>query len=362
MAEGWFCCCISGCWYYYDDFNDPDTTTPPNFYEVPSSDWGIAGFTLVENYSTGTSGTANAQLICTKQQPAHHAGEQQLFVEVSPETGDIYYLWLCNNSATSVTGGVEVIFECTSAPAQWTVSIGGDSVNYTAVTANGLGFVGLGACVDADTDMAKAWVIQSPEEGLWSEGVTVGAGRYSAIGHNNVSHLNVFDNYRVAELRDVDGNRCDDCFCRCLGDAMPKQLTATIVLTSGTAACGEGATGTMTWEWNSGQSRWRGDIVVVDGSSSHTFSWCLSCETANDNDPLNPGRNFALSLCSPDGCASAWPSGYLTVFRPTAASHCQPDLLLRFGPMILPTIDTMCFMCPSLLPGAGGEFYVDITL
>ena len=355
-------CCPCGCWFYYDTFTIADTTTPPNFYEVSPSDWGISGFNLVEDYSTGTDGTANAKIICTQEQPSDHAGEQQLYVEVIPEDGDIYYLWLCNTSSTSVTGGVEVIFECTTAPSQWTVTIGSDSVNYTGVTANGLGFVGLGACVDADADMAKAWIIQSAEEGLWSEGVTVGSGRFSAIGHNNIGHLNVFDNYRVAELRDMAGNSCDDCFCRCLGDAMPKQLTATIVLTDGTATCGEGATGTLTWEWNSGTSRWKGDIVVVDGADTHTFSWCLSCDALDYNDPENPGANFSLYLCGADGCASAWPSGYLTVFRPTSASHCQPDLLLRFGPMILPTIDLSCFMCPSLLPGAGGEFYVDITL
>lgn len=354
-------CCPCGCWEYNDDFNYANTTTPPNFYEA-QGDWGVSGFNLVEDYSTGVDGTLGAVIVCTAEQPSYSAGMQRLSVDVIPEDGDVYYLWLCVPTDTSEAGGFEVKFECTTAPSQWTVSIGSESVSYTGVTATPLGFVKIGACVDNDSGMAKASIAQSAEEGLWVDTATPGSGRFSALGHDNDSHLNVFDNYIVGELRDAVGNECDDCFCRCLGDAMPKQLTATIVLTSGTAACGEGETGTLTWEWNAGTSRWKGDIVVTDGASSHTFSWCLTCESANDNDPLNPGKNFALSLCGPDGCASAWPSGYLTVFRPTAASRCQPDLLLRFGPMVLPTIDTMCFMCPSLLPGSGGEFYVDITL
>lgn len=356
------CCCQSGCWLFTDDFNVADTDTPTNWYELVGN-WGISGFTLVEDYLTGTDGTANSVIICTDQQPAHHAGEQYLMVKVlAPQTGDFYYLYPCASSPTSLGTAITVEFECTAAPAQWTVRCGSETQSYTGVTPDGLGYVTLGACVDAASGMAKAWIVQSTEQGLWDDSVTPGTGRYSAFGHNNTGHLNVFDNYVVGELRDVDDNECNDCFCRCLDDAMGKTLTATIVLTAGTAGCAAGATGTLTWEWNSGQERWRGDIVVVDGASSHTFSWCLSCESFGDNDPANPGQNFKLSLCSADGCASAWPSGYLTVFRPTAASHCQPSLLLRFGPMTLPTIDTMCFMCPSLLPGAGGEFYVDITI
>lgn len=360
-------CCPCGCWFYYDDFNDADTTTPPNFYEVSPSDWGISGFTLVEDYSTGTDGTANAKIICTQEQPADHAGEQQLYVEVSPETGDIYYLWLCNTSSTSVGGGVEVIFECTTAPSQWTVTIGTDSVNYTAVTANGLGFVGLGACVDADADMAKAWIIQSAEEGLWVEGATVGTGRYSAIGHNNIGHLNVFDNYRVAELRDSNGDTCDDCFCRCLGIAIPKELTLTVVDATGRASCAGGYTCTLTWEWNAGTSRWKGSYTVVNGASSQFFEWCLTCESAGDNDPSNPGQNFNLSLCSATGCASTWPSGSLTVWEPTSASTCAP-LLLRFGPMTHDDSDLTCHLCypPDPLDldpyDNSGEYYIEVTL
>lgn len=354
------CCCQDGCWFYHEDFFYPDTTTPPNFYEVPSSDWGVVGFNLIEDYSTGVDGTANARLVCTKQQPAAHAGEQYLSIDVSPETGDVYYLYPCNTSNNSVGGGLEVVFECTTAPSQWTVTIGGDSVNYTGVTANPFGFVGLGACVDNPSGMAKAWVTQSAEQELWVEGATPGAGQYSALGHNNTGHLNVFDNYRVGELRSTDGTECNDCFCRCLAKAMPKELTLTVTDATGRASCAGAYSCTLTWEWNSGTSRWKGNYTVVNGAYSQYFEWCLVCDTEGDQDPLNPGQNFSLSLCGLAACSSSWPSGSLTVFNPISGTTCDP-LRLVFGPMQVTNLDLACQLCSP--PGTGdGEYYIEITL
>jgi hypothetical protein len=308
----------------------------------------------------GGGSSGHALIICTSQQPEHNAGSQYLNVWVyNYSTGDVYYLYPCCRSTTT-TGTLEVKFTCTSAPSYWNAKVGDIDQNFLVVP-NTLGGVFLGVCVDGDARMVKVEMGPNPNEPGWDDNLSAGNGRYSGLGHNNAGHVNYFDDYNVGEMLDADGKVCNNCFCRCLGRAIPRTLSATIVNTTGTAGCAEGETGLLEWEWNSGQERWKGDIVVVDGSDSHTFSWCLSCDSLNAEDPANPGANFALSLCGPDGCSSAWPSGYLTVFRPTDASTCYP-LKLRFGPMVLPTIDTMCFMCPSLLPGAGGEFYVDVTL
>lgn len=344
---------------FTDDFNVANTTTPPSWYEL-TGDWGISGFTLVEDYSTGTDGTANAVIICTEQQPAAHAGEQYLQVKCIPETGDFYYLYPCASSPTSISGALVVEFECTTAPSQWTVRVGSDTQSYTGVTADGFGYVTIGACVDEPSGMMKAWILQSAEQGLWAESVSPGTGRYSAFGHNNESHLNVFDDYVVGELRSTDGTECNDCFCRCLAIAMPKELTLTVTDATGRASCAGGYTCTLTWEWNSGTSRWKGNYTVVNGAYSQYFEWCLVCDTEGDTDPLNPGQNFSLSLCGLAACSSSWPSGSLTVFNPISGTTCDP-LRLVFGPMQVTNLDLACQLCSP--PGTGdGEYYIEITL
>lgn len=329
--------------------------------------WGISGFTLVEDYLTGVDGTANSVIICTDQQPAHHAGEQYLMVKVlAPQTGDFYYLYPCAASATSIAGALVVEFECTSSPAQWTVRCGSETQSYTGVTPDGLGYVTLGACVDGASGQAKAWIVQSAEQGLWDDSVSPGTGRYSAIGHNNVGHLNVFDNYVVGELRDVNDDECNDCFCRCLDLAVDKTLTLTVVNATGRALCHGGYTCTLTWEWNSGTDRWKGTYTVVSGIYSQDFEWCLTCESFGDNDPLNPGQNFKLSLCSATGCAATWPDTHLTVWRPVTGTTCSP-LRLRFGPMTHEDTDLTCFLCYPPDPfhfdayDNTGEYYIEVT-
>lgn len=365
------CCCQEGCWVFSDDFNDPNSTDLGTSWYEDVGDWGISGFVLVEDYSTGTDGTANAVLVCTEQQPAAHAGQQYLSIQVQdPQPGDFYYLYLCAVSPTSSSGSVEVEFECTTSSSNWVVRCGGESQTYISVLPDVFGMVTLGACVDKVAGMMKASVNPSPEEDLWNDGVSPGVGRYSAIGHNNINHLNIFDNFSVGELISTDGTECNDCFCRCLEDAMPKRLTLTVTMATDRAECAGGYTCNMDWEWNSGVPQWRGSYTVVYGGNSQFFEWCLECTDSGDTDPANPGQNFSLHLCNATGCASTWPSGSTTVWEPLQGDDwttCTP-LRLVFGPMTVGFGDFTCWMCyppgtpfpPD--PDSAGEFYIEITL
>lgn len=361
-------CCPCPCWMRYDTFYpDPDTTYPDYWIEVVG-DWGISGFALVENYSTGTSGTANAVAILDQAQPAEHAGEQVCSVDVeNPQTGDFYYLYMCITDNDSIAGCVTIEFECTGSPGSWTVRAGSETKTF-AVLPDGLGRVKLGACVDNSVGMIKAWVEYGPNEPLWDDNATVTSGRYAGVGHNNTGHLNIFDNFLVAELHlsgdtmDARKDLCDDCFCYCLTQAIPRELTLTVVDAIGRSSCHGGYSCTLTWEWNSGVPRWRGSYTVVNGSLSQTFEWCLECTGTNADDESNPGKNFTLTLCSFNGCASTWTSGWSTVWSVTGATSCDP-LLLRFGPFPASIYDLTCFLCE--LPGSGdatGEWYIEITL
>lgn len=326
-----------------------------NWNEVVG-EWGIEGFTLTEKYNT-LIGTADAIIICTAQQPLYSAGEQYLSIDVlDPQTGDKYYLYPCCPSISTTSLVVE--FECTNAPAYWTVRVGSVSKNFV-VTTDAFGAVRIGACVDGTHGMVRAEVLYGPQEYLWAESVSPGTGRYSGLGHDNTGHQNVFDNYAVGELRQEDGTICNECFCRCLDNALPKKLSLYVVDATGRYDCFAGYTCDLDWEWNAGESRWKGEFTVVNGSKSQTMKWCLKCEfSENANDPANPGKNLSLFLCEQTGCCTEWPDGCLTVWEPNTGSTCQP-LDLVFGPMNTSLNELQCSVCydPWVGPGDPPEGY-----
>jgi Pyruvate/2-oxoacid:ferredoxin oxidoreductase delta subunit len=313
-----------------------------DWYEL-TGEWGIAGFALVEKYGYN-EGTADAVIICTRQQPADHAGEQILSVDVfSPQTGDKYYLYACVGSSTSVATATIIEFECTSAPSQWTVRAGSETQTYTSVTPNILGYVRIGACVDANAGMIKASISYTPEPQLWDDNATTTSGRYSAIGHDNTGHQNQFDNYFVMELRTGDDDViCDSCFCYCLEKAIPKTLTLRVTEALDRYDCFGGYECEL--EWDPLDENWKGEFTVVNGSKSQTMQWCLDCESFGQNDPAKPGQNLKLSLCIGTGCCTEWPDQCLTVWEPLAGSTCNP-LELIYGPMNTSINELQCSVC-----------------
>lgn len=363
------CCCSAVCWQYLDDFNDADTDDPANWYEE-NGNWGIAGLVLIEDYYTGTSGTANAKIVCTEQQPAYHAGEQYLSIHVQPVEGGKYYLYPCAVSATSTGTAIEVEFECTTAPSGWTVRCGSEVTYYGSVTADGLGFVQLGACVDGGSGMAKAWVEDSVEQDLWDDSVTTGSGRFSGFGHDNIGNLNVFDNYEVGELRDRNDKECFPCFCHCRDFYLKKELTLTITDPTGRADCMKTSptlplSGTMTWEWNSGNDRWACSLSgtnhpAPDGNGStwdRTFYLYCAEEIITDA----TGDNFSLVHDPSGACCNGGGESCVTS-TPTEATCTSAALSLTFGPFKWTYLDLACVTCYN--PGGGptsGEYYVVIT-
>jgi hypothetical protein len=336
-----------------------------NWSEVVG-DWGIEGFQLVEKYGT-SEGTSSAKIICTQQQPAHNAGEQWLSVDVcDPQTGDKYYLYPCAPSTGAV--GMAIEFECTDAPANWTVRAGSVEHEFV-VTTDGFNCVRIGACVDGNYEMLKAWVLYSPliggdDEGpLWDDSATgIGNGRYSGVGHNNTEHINTFDNYAVGELRLEDGTICNECFCRCLDKPLPRTLNLAVIEASGRMSCFGGYECTLIWEYNSGNDRWRGEFTVVNGSKTATFEWCLYCEGGEDStDEENPGKNISLTLCNLAGsCCTEWPDGCRTVWVPIAGSTCEP-LELEFADMDTSLNDLECQICYDY-PDGPTEGYIKVMV
>lgn len=361
------CCCTQGCWYFPDDFNRVDSTDPGSDWYEENGDWGILGFNLVENYSTGTSGTANAKIVCTDQQPAYHAGEQYISVWINNvQDGDVFFLYPCAASPTTVLGSLEVKFTCTSAPSTWTVECGAETFEYTDVTETAFGYVQIGACVDGNSGMAKAWVAQSSQSGLWSDSVTPGTGRYSGFGHDNTAHLNTFDIYRVGELRDVNDVECFPCFCHCRDHFLKKELTLTIVDATGRADCMDGKYVTMVWEWNGGLSRWAGTVsgtapAPPDGNgAAWERTFYLYCETENINDEV--GMNFVLTHVLPTYCCNLLGSEACDSSDPVTATCTQADLDLTFGPFGWTNFDLLCQTCYSPMSGpSSGQYYVVIT-
>lgn len=366
------CCCYEGCWEYPDDFNDPDTTTPDNWYEQ-TGNWGIYGFNLVENYATGSSGTANAKIVCTKPQPSRHAGEQELSVDVyDPQTGDKYYLYPCVSTSTSIGTAIVVEFECTSGPAQWVVRAGSEEQTYTDVTETGLGYVRIGACVDVNSGQVKAAITQSAQQGLWDDSATISLGRYSGLGHNNTGRLNTFDNFIVKELRDEDDNTCDNCFCHCRDHFLKKTLTLTITDPTGRADCMKTSptlplSGSMVWEWNAGFSRWvctlgGNNHSVPDGGDGGTWSRTFYLYCADEIVTDAVGDNFSL-VHDPSGyCCNGGGESCVTS-TPSYASCSQSALNLTFGPFKWTYLDLSCVTCynPMVNPPAEGSYYVVIT-
>lgn len=326
---------------------------------------------------------ATAIIICTSPQPAAHAGEQFINVEVWDwALDDKFYVYPCCDDFDKL-GKVEVEFHCTAYPSTWTVTIGAENKSYT-VNINyvpGHYWTWLYVCADDVAKMVKAYPYNTGGEPVWNDDTDPGHGRYAGLGHDAAGGFS-FENFVFGELRtgatgeNVPPNKeCSDCFCWCWDYAPTKELHISAFAATGRAACIATKSCHLIWEWNAGISRWRGSMTVpqVDGTGSHTFNWCLACAAGDDRDPDWPGRNFTLSECPGTGCFPTWS----IPLQPIAElSSCDP-LELVFGPFQVTWSVLTCFLCydptePDCDPGSfppgdpdqpecDGEFYLMVT-
>lgn len=357
------CCC--DCWFFFDNFFRDDSTNLGGNWNEVIGDWGIVGWELVENYSTG-GGTANALLITTQEQPAATAGQQYMSLDIyDPQTGDIYYLYPCCTTTSSV-GSLTATYECVTAPSQWQVTIGSETETMTVTAIDG--WVQAICCVDDDQGMAKAWMNYGSNNVVaWDDACSPGTGRFSGCGHDNSSVSPdpgaIMDNYFVGELRTAAGVLCYDCLCRCAGNAPGKTLILTIFGAVGRYACTEGETCVLSWNADPTKRYWEGTVNAVGPNGVPTdIDFILRC-TIGDSE--YEGSNFVLNTDIDGDCCQLNPAR-CTAATATEASTCSP-LSLVFGPYTATPNDLNCFLCYNPDPwGFGGtpttgEFWVAVT-
>lgn len=361
------CCCPQGCWFFFDDFGDGtarnNTTDLGDNWNEEVGDWGISGWTLVENYGTG-GGTADAVLITTQAEPASSAGEQYMQLHIyDAQTGDVYRLYpACPDTET--TGPLTATFTCTTAPNQWHISIGAEEKDFVVTPDNG--WVTLLCCVDHSVGMAKAWMTRAtPASPVWDDNCAPGDGRYSGCGHDNSTGLVgvIADDYFVGELRTAAGVICYDCLCRCRDYAPGKELTLTCYDATGRYACIGGESCTLTFNEDPVKLYWEGNFTVT-GPNGVAVQVRFILQCGSEDFTEHEGYNFSLSVDFDGDCCVLNPAR-CAGSRATDASSCSAFHLV-FGPYQATGAfgDLNCWLCYS--PGehpeiATGEFWIAVT-
>jgi len=317
------------------------------------------------------TGTANAIVMGLRPIPDRSPLKNGMRIDVTiiedyTEIDDEYHVYVCCDSYTSPETGVKVTFTKTD-DNEWEVSIptGGDPV--VAVQGKLPGDTKIYVCADHLTGMVKAGLLESLQEPAWADDVDPGDGRYYGLGHNNVSHQNRFDDFKVTEMR-RPGEVCNDCWCWCLQMAPKKSLVAEIFDATDRAACLGEVTWDMDWTWNAGTPWWEGTAKYPKKTSGQfeDVAFRLICQTNNDDDPDHPGKNFSLEITNGKCCNPNLPNNCNTTFLPIAEdSTCDP-FSLEFGPFKLESSDLNCSACYNVMEGppgapASGQYYIRIT-
>lgn len=353
------CCCA--CWFFVDDFDRSNSTHPgPNWNEV-TGDWEILDLELHEKANGG--GTSGAKLFGTTPVPAGSEGEMTLsIVVVDPQVNDCFYLYPCCRD-TSTVGDVSVRYTYIGSET-WDVEIlssgsGGLESARQLAAPIAPGRYTLWVCADRQTRMIRAGVISIGDPPAWEDNHDPGDGRYYALGHGNTTNGATFDDFYVTELRSAL-TTCTDCWCWCLYHALPKTLTATFTNATERAACIDGRSFELNWEWNAGLPRWRGSTTVTRQGVSVTLEFAIYCASGDDDVPSYPGKNVTLDFHN-NMCCVANSNGCGTYLPVAADSTCQP-LSLVFGPFVLATGDLTCRLCYDPLSGPpNGQYYLVIT-
>jgi hypothetical protein len=189
----------------------------------------------------------------------------------------------------------------------------GASATYSVALTGSPTNVILKVCADHENELVKAWVSPTVNEYAAWDDTDPGAGRYCAIGHNNVGHQNRFDNFSIEELRRGD-TVCVSCFCVCDTYAMPPNLTATIVFAEDRSECLQDETWDMDAVLGPQQLQLDGGITIC----TDTLNFRLTCGDSTPN-------SFTLMHLTPFNCL-----GESTKNADVALSTCEPLALYYF--------------------------------
>lgn len=361
-------CCPCVCFSFEDDFNTvPDTTNLGSAWYEHTGQWGIESLKCVEKYGD-TEGTADAILMCTLPITDHVENGMHVAVSfIDSQVGDIYRIYVCCDEYDEPETGLLVEFENLDGTWWKTTITGGGTDGTVNQIPDPSGYPGGGVrgwvCADHLTGQVKAGMVTAGYEYAWADDLDPGPGRYCGFGHDNEEHQNVFDDFVFGELRTVS-EVCSDCWCWCLREASKRHLMATIVNASQRAACLNGVTWNMDWEWNSGLERYVGTAEYPNYSYGYTsVDFVLQCFAGDDDDEDWPGRNWMLTWGPLMQCCVANTGGCDAGHIPVAElSRCSPFSLV-FGPFTLVYDDLVCTACyaPGDMTYETGTYYIMIT-
>jgi hypothetical protein len=337
------CCCEADCIISQDDFDRQDSTNingPGNSWEEVAGNWEITNF-LLQVESVGA--------VVIHQTPAPEPGEMHVTAyAVNPEVGYKYVLYLDNGSATSLTTYHKAVFTVGEDDV-WTVQLYDGTTLLETATMEGnfvsenLGYL-MYACIGDGSFFASTGSVGF--EPAWAEEDSHG-GEYMGLGADG--DIGEFNDWIATRLVTADVN-CFSCRCHCDKNIIRKILTATFTDCTGRAACLEGLTVTLTYDWNGGTEHWTGtgtgdasgwDLEFICSYGGYavqfldiTNSWCCTPGTAD------------LGECEDHA---------------TAASTCSP-LSLVFGPFITSPNDLICTICGyGPTEGDEGEYTIVVT-
>jgi len=360
------CCCPGACYVFYDQFNR--LTLGTDWTQVNGT-WTLSGGQLVEG------GTADSILITTAEVPADSAGEMDAFVQVyNYNVGDVFRLYVAWDTASeyymvqvtyqgSDTWYVELCYKTSVLP-------GATATQLATVFGSGPDqYILIRGCIDSDGNF-KGGVISASDEPAWITATGTPVGRKMGLGHDNTGGA-TFDEFYVIELRTED-IVCSQCWCHCNGNVPSKTLLATIWDATGRAACLNGDSGYLNWNWAAGASYWDGTIIH-SGSGACVLPLKLICDATIDQDC--PGVEWTLENTSGFCCTNLLGGPYPACAPITPDcddSTCWP-LDLVFGPFEMRDDDFGCDCCFAPMtytdlitgectdPNCLGYYYIHIT-
>ncbi len=344
------CCCT--CMLFQDEFNRPDSANLGSDWNEVTGDWGILDEQLVEDYSTGTDGTADAVLLCTQPVPLRSLGEMYIDIDVpiaNLAVGDVFKIFPCCPTTSSI-GDVTATFtylgnDYPDGKGYWqielTPSSGDESTDIIASQAVEETICQtLKVCADHETKMVRAGISPAVNElSAWTD-EDPGDGRYAGIGHDNTTHLTKLDSFEMGELRTAT-KLCHKCLCPCDPVIpMPPVLTGQFLYTDEDserqrALCLEGISWTMNYTSGPTIVHWIGSVTI----GSETIEFTLVC---------GDGGLFTLNVTAPNTCITLIPQN--NRISAPHASTCDP-IALVFGPYTL-DFAMDCSLCyPQYTPG-----------
>ena len=327
------------------------------------------------------SGTPNAIVMC--KVPISNHDENGIVAHIDIVTGwiaqgDVYYFHVLADDWDDPSTALRVEYEVLSLDpltVATTIPDGGDDGYAEQVpdpVAEGTA-MRLVVCADHWTQQVKAGVVSTGYPQAWAD-VDPGRGLYIGVGHNNTGHQNHFDNFAFEELR-TRTERCADCWCWCLTNVPHRHMTGTITNATGRAACMDGLTWPMDWEYASGTDKWVGEVDIPSaagsGGGTQTVTWNLKCDANDDDNPDWPGHNWMIYADSMD-CQFSTTGGVDSAgtHRASEDSECEPEMRLIFGPFTMSRSELSCYLCyppdpmtPRTYPDdpESGSFYIEIT-